>query len=163
MHQRDLEIANAKIKKLQAENECVGVSQRAGSLAKQTSRMLLDAILQGDSALYDKYFPSRPSSPPLPSTSMDLPPGLGSQIPSQSLSHAHSGHPIPTLTSSYQPPAHSSYEPYDEGHSYAHENSSPRRSKRHSHSSSRNYGGLGASNGATNGAGPRSYDVSLIH
>ncbi|KIM39639.1 hypothetical protein M413DRAFT_447112 [Hebeloma cylindrosporum] len=81
--QKDLEILNAKLKKLQSEND-----------------LLLDAIYVADAPLYERYFPSQPgtSSPPLnPSmalpvpNSLPLPPPRLPDLPgpSQSVSSSH--------------------------------------------------------------------------
>ncbi|PPQ79835.1 hypothetical protein CVT25_002989 [Psilocybe cyanescens] len=77
--QRDLELLNAKIKKLQAENE-----------------LLLDAMLSAETDLYERYFDRSASSSPVLDPTLPTPPLQTSQN--------HSQAPTPRSTQYREPP-----------------------------------------------------------
>ncbi|KAF8961496.1 hypothetical protein BDZ97DRAFT_1200165 [Flammula alnicola] len=91
MHQRDLDILNAKMKKLQAEND-----------------LLLDAMYLAEPSLYERYFPTppEPTSPPLgPSSALALPPSQNqTQLPPPT--HARFAEHLPPPPQPPQPSSH---------------------------------------------------------
>ncbi|KAF9485508.1 hypothetical protein BDN70DRAFT_916900 [Pholiota conissans] len=88
-HQRDLEALNAKMKKLQAEND-----------------LLLDAMYLADTALYDRFFPAAPGS-----MSSSLPPASVPPLPYTNQPHLGPPH-------AYYPELHTPSTPYPSSSHY---------------------------------------------